>query len=389
MSASSNSRLEKLRTKTPADALMAPKYISLGLALLTVLALWPALKVGFLFLDDHDNILSNPYVQQGLSWRAIGWAFTTFRGEIWNPLMWLSYMADFELFRLEPAGWHATSLVLHAASAAALFEALRRMTGRLWESALTAALFALHPTRVESVAWLAQRYDVLYGLFTALTLAAYGAWVRRPGPERYALLLAAYALALMSKGLAVVVPVLLLILDWWPLERLTLKTFAGRVREKLPLFALAGAAAWLVLSARRSLLASGAPVPALERISGVPVYYLAYLRNAFAPWLLPVCRQAGDALPLGLRLGSALAFGALSAAGWAWRRKAPWAWAGWLWFLVALAPVSGVAFPAGMTSRYLYLPLVGLAIAGVWGIASLVRGAEGHAALIGALLEDR
>lgn len=367
---------------------MAPKYISLGLAALTAAVFLPATSVGFLYLDDHDNIAFNPYVQQGLTWRGVSWALTTFRGEIWNPLMWLSYMADFQLYGLDPAGYHATSLLLHAAATAALFEALRRMTGRPWESAFAAALFGLHPTRVESVAWIAQRYDVLYGLFAFATLAAYAAYVRRPGPLRYGALLGAFALALMSKGLAVTVPALLLVVDYWPLGRLSRKTAAARVREKLPLFAMAAAVALLVLLARRSLLASGPESSVWTRLTAVPVYYLAYLRNVLAPWALPVCHQVGTELSAGLRAACAVGFAATTWLAWTFRARAPYVWAGWLWFLLALSPVIGLAFPAGMTVRYTYLPLVGLALAASWGGAALLRkaGAGAKGAVLAALI---
>ncbi|MBI4346197.1 MAG: hypothetical protein HY553_05040 [Elusimicrobia bacterium] len=352
---------------------MPPWRVAAALGFVTLAAFWPALGVGFLHLDDHANILANPAVRQGLGVSGLSWAFTTFRGQIWNPLLWLSYMLDVELYGLEPRGFHFTSVLLHAVAAAALFEALRRMTGRLWESAAAAAAFALHPTRVESVAWLAQRYDVLYALFSFAAIGVYARWVRRPSLRVYSALAAVYALALMSKGLAVTLPALLLILDYWPLGRLSWRNAGDRIREKLPLVAMAVAAAALVLRARGELLASAPVEPAWTRLAAVPAYLLAYLRNGLAPWLLPTCFQADSTFSAAFLFACAWAFAALMWAAWRARLAAPYVLAGWLWFACALGPVSGLAFPSGMASRYLYVPLVGLAFAGAWGGAELLR----------------
>ncbi len=195
--------------------------VSLSLAILAVLAFSPALGHEFLHgFDDQLYVTDNDHVLGGLSWHGLRWAFTTDRAANWHPLTWLSLQLDATLFGPGPGGFHRTNLLLHAVNAVLLFLALRRLTGTVWPSALAAALFALHPLRAESVAWVSERKDVLSGLFWMLSLLAYGGYVRRPTPGRYLLLTLAFAGGLLAKPMIVTLPGVLLLLDYWPLGRL-------------------------------------------------------------------------------------------------------------------------------------------------------------------------
>ncbi len=250
-----------------------PRYltevaVSLSLFLLTSLTFSPALGHEFLrAFDDHEYVTENENVLGGLSWRGLAWAFTTGHADNWHPLTWLSLQADVTLFGPGPRGFHRTNVLLHAANAVLLFLALRRLTGAVWPSAMAAALFTLHPLRAESVAWVSERKDVLSGLFWMLALLAYASYAERPGWRRYLLVAAAFALGLLAKPMVITLPCVLLLLDYWPLGRLTparsasegTTSLAGAsgwgqggavLLEKLPLFALAVASAVITTRAQ-------------------------------------------------------------------------------------------------------------------------------------------
>ncbi len=369
--------------------------VGLALAALTLVVFLPVINHGFINLDDGEYVSRNPRVLAGLTRSSVSWAFTSLGYQAnWHPLTWLSHMLDAELFGLYAGGHHLTSLLLHAASAVLLFLALARGTGAVWPSSLAAALFAVHPLHVESVAWVAERKDVLSGLLWMLVMLAYLAYVRRPGPGRYLAVLLLFALGLMAKPMLVTLPLVLLLLDWWPLGRMgTGKMGTGTVPlrgtepvpiltepvpillEKLPLLLLSAASA--VISWRAQAV-SAAVVPLGEftlamRLSNALASYGVYLRKAVWPSGLAVYYPHPEGnLPAAPVVLGAAALAVLSLAAWRLRRRRPYLLAGWLWYLGTLVPVIGLIQVGyqGMADRYTYLPLTGVFIMAAWAASS-------------------
>jgi len=331
---------------------------------------------GFVNYDDNHYVTDNPVVREGLSARGLRWAFTSDHASNWHPLTWLSHMLDAELFGGEPGAQHLVSVALHALGAALLFLALGRMTGAFWPSLVAALLFALHPLRVESVAWISERKDVLAGVFWMLTLLAYHAYVRRPGLARYALVMLALAAGLLAKPMLVTLPCVLLLLDYWPLER-GLRLRSALV-EKLPLFALAiasSAITWVVQS-RTGAASSLGPLSLLDRLANAAVAAVAYLGDTAWPVGLavlyphPAAQGSGASAPPALiAIGAAVLLAALTGAALVLARRRGYPLVGWLWYLGVLVPVLGLVQVGvqARADRYTYLPSVGLSLIVVWG----------------------
>jgi tetratricopeptide (TPR) repeat protein len=378
--------------------------VSLCLAVLTCLTFGPALDHDFLrAFDDQEYVTENPNVLGGLSWGPAGWAFTTFHAGNWHPLTWLSLQADATLFGSGPTGFHRTNVLLHATSAVLLFLALCRMTGALWPCAATAALFALHPLRAESVAWVAERKDVLSGFFWMLTLLAYAWYVERPGWRRYLLVMAAFALGLMSKPMAVTLPFVLLLLDYWPLRRAAGLAPAARTAgtspaarppwwlllEKAPLFALSAASAVVTSLAQTSSVSSLGQLPAGVRLANALVAYVTYLGKTVWPVHLgAMYPYPVHGVPVWQWVASAGLLAAVTLVTLLARRRHPYLLVGWLWFLGTLVPVIGLVQVGrqSLADRYTYIPSVGLALMATWGVAELASRwrAVPVAALLGA-----
>jgi protein O-mannosyl-transferase len=363
-------------------------YLPLALVLLTLAGYLPALRNGFVAWDDPQYVYQSPHVLGGLTPAGLRWALTAQVAGHWHPLALASHMLDVELFGLNAKGHHLTSLLLHLGAVLALYEVLRRATGAALRSAAVAALFAIHPTHVESVAWVAERKDVLCGLLWMLTLAAWVRYARAPSPGRYLLTAAAFTASLMAKAMAVSLPFVLLLLDFWPLARwpppasapaspappprFATATWWRLAAEKLPFAGLAAAVAGIALHTQAEPLAAGADAPLAMRTANALTSYVAYLAktlnpshlSAFYPFQeVPASRAAAAAgLLLAITLLAALAV-----------RKAPYLLVGWLWYLVTLLPVCGVLLAGwqGMADRYTYLPAIGLYLAAVWGVADL------------------
>ncbi len=358
-----------------------------GLVVLTAIVFGATADHGFVNYDDEPYVLENPHVARGLTVEGLRWAFTQSHVSNWHPLTWLSHMADVELFGLtHPGGHHLTSVLLHAATAVVLFLVLLQMTAAGWPSAFAAALFAVHPLHVESVAWIAERKDVLSGLFFVLTVAAYVGYVRRPpSVPRYLLVAGLFTLGLLSKPMLVTLPFVLLLLDYWPLERLSIETpphaapVAQRRRlavvtplvlEKLPLFALAIAAAVVTYVVQDSARGSLSHLTVWSRVANALNSYVAYLWMFVYPARLAVFYpHPGDALPSWRTVGACLVLGLVSAAALIWRRRHPYLLVGWLWYLGMLVPVIGFVQVGSqaMADRYTYLTQIGLYIAAAWG----------------------
>ena len=347
-------------------------WIGVGLALAVCVVFFPAVHAGWLSLDDDSYVLTHPLVRGGLRMDAIAGAFTSTRGSTWIPLAWLSHMLDVTLFGLDPAGHHLTSVLLHALNAAILFAVLARLTGAPVRSALVAVLFAVHPLRVESVAWIAERKDVLSGCFTLLTMGAYGRWVERPSVARYGLVLGSCMLALAAKPMAVTLPVLLLLLDFWPLRRGSLG-LRRLVTEKLPLFALAGATALVIvaLAGANGLLADVHPFP--ERAGNALVSYVRYFGWMAWPVRLGVYYPFPPPWPLATVVAATSLLLSIGIAALLLARRAPYVAVGYAWYLVALLPVIGFTQVGSqaLADRFTYVPMIGVLVAVVWGAADV------------------
>jgi hypothetical protein len=357
------------------------------LVVATGLVYAPVRDHAFLQFDDQYYVTENPAVKAGLGADSLAWAFTSFHAENWHPLTWLSHMLDWELYGADPTGHHLTNVALHAASGAVLYLLLLSLTGGLGRSFFAAGLFLLHPLRVESVAWVAERKDVLSVFLGLLTIAAWTAHVRRPRPATLLLALALFAAALLAKPMLVTLPVLLLLLDFWPLGRLdSLRPAAlwPRVREKLPFFALAVASSTVTLLAQSRNVSQAALV---LRVENALVSYTRYLGKTLWPTDLVAFYPHPVAWPAAQVAGSIAVLVAVSVLAIRWRRSRPYLAFGWLWYLVALAPAIGVMQVGlqSMADRYTYLPHVGLLVAGVWGAHDALGRLRQRDAVLGGL----
>jgi tetratricopeptide (TPR) repeat protein len=363
------------------DPSRLPLFAGLLLALLALVAFLPVLGHDFVRFDDPLYVTQNAHVRAGLTWEGIAWALTANVASNWHPLTMLSHMLDATLFGLNPRGHHLTSLVLHVADTVLLFLVFWRMTGKTGRSAAVAALFAVHPTHVESVAWVAERKDVLSALFWMLALLAYHRYAVQPSRGRYAWIVLWLALGLMSKPMVVTLPFVLLLLDVWPLGRLALpgkppeRTALWRlVREKLPLFALAAAGSVVTVLAQHKSLASAETFPVARRLAHAVVSYVAYLGKTLAPRHLAVYYPMPGPEPAWEVAGALLLLAGITALALLAVRRAPYLLVGWLWFLGTLVPVIGLVQVGGqsMADRYTYLPSIGLYLMIVWGLADLL-----------------
>jgi len=340
----------------------------------------------FVNYDDGPYVYENPHVQAGLTGEGVKWAFTATHLYNWHPLTWLSHMLDCQLYGLDSGKHHITSLLFHAANTVLLFLVLRRMTGALWRSVFVAALFALHPLHVESVAWVSERKDVLSTLFWLLTMLAYVRYAEKPCPARYVPVLVLFALGLTAKPMLVTLPIVLLLLDYWPLGRVERElSVAGTkvgaywklVREKLPLFALAAASSVITYLVQRY----GGAVKTLEqftpgaRVGNAFVAYVKYIGKMFWPRALaPFYPHPGSALRPWQVVAAVLVLVSVSALVYRLTRRHRYLGMGWAWYVVTLIPVIGILQVGTheMADRYTYVPLVGLFVMVAWGVPELV-----------------
>lgn len=360
-------------------------WIAAGLVAATFAVYWPAHAFPFVLFDDDAYVFENTFVQRGLTAETVRWAFTTRAVQNWHPLTWLSHLADVSLFGLDAGSHHLVNVALHAANAVLLLLVLRALTGRTWRSAVVAGLFALHPLHVESVAWIAERKDLLSVLFGLLATWAYVAHVRRPGLPRYALVVATFALSLLAKPMLVTLPLVFLLLDAWPLERLRRDGAPGGrsplalAVEKLPLLALSAASSVMTAWAQREggAMPTAELVPLGARLANATVAYASYLWKAIWPAGLSVYYPYPDRISFPAVAAALLLLAALTAlAAWGAARGHRHLLVGWLWFLGTLVPVIGLVQVGGqaMADRYTYFPLIGPFVAVVWGIADLAAG---------------
>ena len=375
-------------------------FIAFGLVAATLAVYAQVMNHQFVVLDDNHYIYQNPIVNRGLTLTGVAWAFTTFQAANWHPVTWLSHMLDCQIFGPHAGGHLLVSALIHASNTLLLFLFLRRTTGATWQSAIVAALFALHPLHVESVAWAAERKDTLSTFFGLLTLLAYASYVAAPSLRRYALVAVALALGLMAKPMLVTWPFVLLLLDYWPLGRFQwqrgsgvkgfLKALIPLVREKLPLFCLAAGSMVITFIAQ----SHGGAVRTLQdvslsvRLSNAIVSYAKYLLRTVWPndlaFYYPFPATGVPAWQLAcaivlLTVITVLVFRQAS--------ERPYLLMGWLWFVGTLVPVIGLVQvgSATMADRYYYVPSIGLFVGIVFGLSDLTRSLRIHRVAIGAI----
>lgn len=367
--------------------------IGILLALMTLALYWPVQSFDFVNYDDEVYVTNNLQVRGGLSPEGIKWSFTNFDAGFWQPPVWLSHMLDCQFYGMHAGGHHWTSVLIHTASALLLFFVLSLMTHSPWASALVAALFAVHPLHVESVAWVSERKDVLCGFFWILTMGAYTHYVRQPTIPRYLLVLLSFVMGLLSKPMVVTLPFVLLLLDYWPLRRFTeVKTAFDRwcacvpasmrspevrlVAEKMPLVVLSAAVGAITYVAEHNFGAvqSMASYPIEVRLANAIVSYALYIWKMIWPVDLAVFYPHFGMPPLWLGLASAVLLVAVTWFAWHVRTRAPYLAVGWFWYLGTLVPVIGLIQIGShaMADRYTYIPLLGVFIALVWGAKGIV-----------------
>ena len=366
--------------------------ISFLLVIATACIYWQVLDHNFVNYDDNEYVTENLHIQKGLTLDSIAWAFTSSHSNNWHPLTWISHMMDYQFYTLNPKGHHLTSVLFHLSNTLLLFIILARMTGALWRSAFVAALFALHPLHVESVAWVAERKDVLSTFFMMLTIWAYLRYIEKKGTKNYLLVLLFFALGLMSKPMLVTLPFVLLLLDFWPLGRLgpeaggvnapTVKSYKKAttiqlIWEKTPFLALAMISSIITFLVQKS---SGA-VKSFEvyslkvRIINAFVSYIEYVEKMLWPDGLAVLYpHPGDALPLWKGIAAAFVLSLISILVLQKARRFPYIAAGWFWYLVTLIPVIGIVQVGSqaMADRYTYITLIGLFFIIAWGIPDIL-----------------
>ena len=376
---------------SPSDLVPAPAggktfaLTCLVLALVTAALYWPITRNGFVDFDDEVYIVGNPHITSGLTWTNTVWAFQSGEQANWHPLTWMSHMVDCDLYELNPGGHHLTNLLFHVANTLLLFLLLNQLTGVTWRSAFVAAFFAWHPLHVESVAWASERKDTLSTFFWLLTLLAYARYAQQFKIQNskfkisYALALIFFACGLMSKPMVVTLPFVLLLLDFWPLNRIqpstfNLQNFKSLFVEKIPFFALSLAASIVTYLVQKN----GAALWATSwdtRLENVVLAYVRYISKLFWPQDLAVVYSYPSRWPVWLAMGAALLLLLWTALSVSCARQYPYLPVGWFWFLGTLVPTIGIVQVGAQSiaDRYTYIPSIGFFIVVVWGACDLAR----------------
>jgi len=395
--------------------------VYLVLTVLTLAVFWQVNQYDFVNFDDDIYVTQNSHVQSGITPEGFRWAFSITYADWWMPLLRLSFLLDYQLYGLNAGGYHLTNLILHILSALLLFWLFNRMTGSIWKSAFVAALFALHPLHVESVAWIAERKDTLSAFFWMLTLCLYVYYTEKPIIKRYLPVLLCFACALMSKPMVITLPVVMILLDYWPLDRLqsrkivtnmpeimsvstnkekqknkskkealkknihppsVQKLSEPRIAGIIPLWQLKEKIPFFILSAVIVIITLYSPnnrppsfLPLGVRIANAPVAFVTYLVKTFWPHDMAVFYPFPEQIPLWQFLGAFLLIILISASVIITIKRLPYLFTGWLWFSIIIAPVIGIIQISGyaMADRYYYLPSIGLAVMMAWGTPDLLK----------------
>ena len=362
------------------------------LTIVTLAVFWQVNQFDFINFDDNVYVTQNSHIHSGLTPEGVRWAFSTQYLGLWNPLVWLSFMFDYQIYGFNAGGYHLTNRVLHLLSTLLLFWLFNRMTGAVWKSAFVAAIFAFHPLHVESVAWISERKDVLSAFFWMLTLCLYVYYTEKPVIIRYLLVLFSFVCALMSKPMVVTLPVIMIILDYWPLERFQSKKgklILWQLKEKIPFFILSAALVIITLhspqnTALRTLYnIFGQPkeFPLFSRIANALVSYVTYLEKTFWPHDMAIFYPFPSQIPVWQVIGASLLILIITTAVIVMIKRLPYLFTGWLWYAITIVPVIGIiqisiTAPYAMADRYHYLPSIGLAVMMAWGIPTLIKSEE-------------
>ena len=336
---------------------------------------WQVGNHEFVNYDDKDYITENQHVQAGLTLKSIAWAFTSTYASNWHPLTWLSHMLDCEIYGLNPRGHHFTNVFFHILNSILLFLIFKRMTGAFWKSAFVAALFAIHPLHVESVAWAAERKDVLSTFFCMLTMGAYILYVENQGIKKYLLTVLLFTLGLMAKPMLITLPFVLLLLDYWPLGRFNKRSPALQlIWEKIPLFVLTAVSSIVTFLVQQKAMSSLEVFPITARIFNALVSYLSYIVKMIWPFHLAIFYPYPGMPPVWQIAGACLLLVFISCIAIRTVRRYPYFAVGWLWYLGTLVPVIGLVQVGlqSMADRYTYIPLTGIFIIIAWGIPDLI-----------------
>ncbi|HQB28365.1 MAG TPA: tetratricopeptide repeat protein, partial [Paludibacter sp.] len=342
-------------------------------------AFWQVDQFEFINFDDNVYVSENVIVQSGLTKEGFLWAFSTKYFGLWNPLVWLSFMADYQLYGLNAGGYHVTNLIFHILSALLLFWLFHRMTGEIWKSAFVAAFFALHPLHVESVAWISERKDVLSAFFWMLTLCFYVVYTEKQSIQRYLLVVFSFVLALLSKPMVVTLPLIMILLDYWPLKRFENQnrlsdTIVWQLKEKLPLMLLS-----LLLVVATFYTpgdnASYELLPLQTRLANAPVAFVTYLAKTFWPQDMAIFYPFPSQIPVWQITGAILLIATVTAAVIMTVKRLPHLFVGWFWFIITIAPVIGILQIGdfAMADRYHYLPSIGIGAMLAWGIPHCIK----------------
>ncbi len=350
------------------------------LAIITFAGYWQVHQFEFINFDDNVYVSENVVVQSGLTKEGFFWAFSTKYFGLWNPLVWLSFMADYQFYGLNAGGYHVTNLILHILSTLLLFRLFSTMTGEIWKSAFVAAFFALHPLHVESVAWVSERKDVLSAFFWMLTLCLYVFYTEKQSIKRYLLIVFSFVLALLSKPMVVTLPLIMILLDYWPLKRFENQnrlsdTIVWQLREKLPFIVLSAVLIAFTLYVPNEQQAFEKSFSVMSRLANAPVAFVTYLVKTFWPHNMAIFYPFPSHIPAWQIVGSVLLIITMTAAVMVTVKRLPHLFVGWFWFIITIAPVIGILQIGdfAMADRYHYLPSIGIGVMLAWGIPHVIK----------------
>ncbi len=365
-------------------------YICLFLAIVVLAVYWPVHKYDFVRYDDNKYVINNRNIQSGINTQSIRWAFTTGYASNWHPVTWLSLMLDYKLFGLKAGSFHLVNLLFHIINTLLLFIVLKRMTKATWASAFVAAVFGLHPLHVESVAWIAERKDVLSTFFFMLTLLSYNGYAEKSNIPRYVVTLLLFAVGLMAKPMLVTLPFVLLLLDYWPLERMRFgktgdtrqresnpqKSLAGLVMEKVPFFIIAilSSIVTFIVQRRTGAVQSVDVIGISSRFENAIVSYIGYITKMFWPSRLAVLYPYPNSLPVVKIAICFLILTLITALMIIYSKRRKYLVTGWFWYVGTLVPVIGIIQVGvqALADRYMYIPMIGLLIIIAWGLSDIL-----------------
>ncbi len=347
-------------------------FIYIALAVVMFAVYWQVHQFDFVNIDDNVYVTENIHIKSGISLDGLRWAFSTTYADFWHPLTWISLMFDYQLYDLNAGGYHVTNLIFHILSTLLLFWLFSRMTGEIWKSAFVAAFFALHPLHVESVAWVSERKDVLSAFFWMLTLCLYVFYTEKQSAKRYLLVLFSFVLALLSKPMVITLPLIMMLLDYWPLKRFESQKGNGllwQIKEKWPLFVLSAVFTAITFVAQQKTYEADASFPLVSRLVSAPVTFVTYLFNTFWPHDLAAIYPFCYKMPAGPFTGAFVFILIVTAIVITTMKRSPYFFVGWFWYAITIAPVLGIIQVGNqaMADRYTYLSLIGISVGLAWG----------------------